>query len=55
MMGACEYQKEIHEIIVNSDARLLVETAHNIARTMVKKKDQESVSTSQNSQYFRSQ
>ena len=52
MMAECKYQKEIGEIIVNNDARLLVNTAEKIAAEMITKSgskvdEQKSVSTSQ--------
>ncbi len=51
-MAECKYQKEIDEIIVNNDVRLLVRTAEEIASEMIKRfrgkvNDRESVSTSQ--------
>lgn len=53
-MATCEYQQQIEAIIVNGNAKLLVDTAQNIAKKMVfidelngKQKESKSVSTSQ--------
>lgn len=44
---SCKYQKEVEAIIVNGDAKILVETAQQIAKEMVTGKENTSVSTSQ--------
>jgi CRISPR-associated protein Csm2 len=52
-MSGCKYQKEVEAIIVNGNAKILVETAQKIAQDMIQKNNRgrlnegSSVSTSQ--------